>query len=115
MTDHSSQITMIRGIEVGWVADGAAELDGFQRVGVIEGHKFGYEIWALGFQPKVKEQASSVDSAASVHEAGKGRVDGIVESQANCDVRHPVVDGDRHRREHQAGRGSMGGEGLRKH
>ena len=61
----------------------------------------------------MKEWVSGFESAASVHEADKGRVNGSVGSQAKCDVRKPIVNGNRHTRKHKAGQGSMGGEGLR--
>ena len=51
VTDYSSQIAMASSIEIGGVANGAAELDGFKRIAVIEGSKISHEIGTLGHQP----------------------------------------------------------------
>lgn len=45
---------MVGGIEVGGIADGAAELDRLEGVGIVEGNEFGYEIRPLRFQPEVE-------------------------------------------------------------
>ena len=51
VTDYSSQIAMASSIEIGGVANGAAELDGFKRIDIIEGSKISHEIGTLGHQP----------------------------------------------------------------
>ena len=106
---------MIRQIKVSGIADGAAKLDRFEGIGVVEGNKFGDKIRPLGLEPKMEQQIASVEGAASVHETDKERVDGSVGTQAEFDMRKSIVNSDRHRRKHEARRRSMGGESLHKH
>jgi hypothetical protein len=53
-------------------------------------------------------KVSSVEGAASIHEAGKGRVEIGVATENQSDVRETVVDGDRHGRNNWARRRGEG-------
>ena len=57
--DHSSQITMVRQIEISRVAHGTAKFNRFERIGIVKGDEFGNKIRALGLQPNMEKQALS--------------------------------------------------------
>lgn len=46
---------MVAGDKVGRVADGAAKLDGLERVGVVERDELGDKIGSLRLQPEVEQ------------------------------------------------------------
>jgi hypothetical protein len=107
-SDHSSQIAMVGSVEIGGVADGVPELDGFERIGGIERCKVSNEIRALGHQPQMVSKASSVEGAISIHEAGEGWVESGVATEIKSNMRETVVDSDRHGRKSWARRRDEG-------
>jgi hypothetical protein len=87
---------MVSRVKIGWITDGPAELDGFERVGGVEREVFDNKFGSFGHDPLVKEQVPSIKGTTSVHEAAEGEIGGWVGAEGEGDVREPVVNGNGH-------------------
>jgi hypothetical protein len=103
---------MVRGIEIGWIANSAAKFDGFERVGIIKGEEFDNKLGSLRHEPQVKGEVAGVQSATCIHKAAECRVGGRIGSDIDSDMREPIINGNGHRGKRRARGRGICGKGL---
>ena len=67
--DNRSEVAMIGGVKIRGITNCTAKFNWFKRVRVIKRDKFGNEVRALRFEPKVEEKETGVKSTTRIHKA----------------------------------------------
>jgi hypothetical protein len=62
VVDHGSEVAMISSIKIGGIANGAAKLDWFERIGIVEGEEFSNQGRVLGHEPQIESKVTGVNA-----------------------------------------------------